>query len=641
MAEVWLAEAHSGQRVALKRIRRDRLGEPGFVPLFLREAEIALQVDHGNIAKVFGFGEHEGEYFLVMEYVDGVTLSEIVAAAQRQGRRLDPLFSAYVVAVLARALHHLHTLPDPETGQAQGLVHRDVSPQNLMVGFDGQVKLVDFGIAKGRTSQNLTERNMVRGKFQYFSPEQVRREPLDGRSDVFACGVLLFELCTGRLPFEGALLEVVDRIAREDLPVPSQVNPEIDPALEEILSKAMAPKERRYRTAAALEEELLAWVRGRAPGYGEREVAATLRSLRKAPAAEGASAGGATQAGGERRTARLHKLLRPEVLLAAAGLLFAVFLAWWIVGEPSVPPDRSRAPPEGARAPPSPLGSKPVAGRSPTAAASSDERAVSSTPSETVPHLPESAPVSGNAGGVPATGAVAGSREAAVGAWVPAVRRRHVRLEDVTVPDRLLPAVAITLNDPGAWHLRVSKGIRTGRQVGELFRTVHLQAAFDGSGSLQGLELRPPPNDPVVVEVPQAPATFRTVLLDMNPCTDNRGSAWVEGCAEGAACLRPTARWRRLARVQGAENCAEAAALPVPTFATGAFREVRVRGIDWIWMTTAGPHKRQLLTQGRWAGPLVGDRVYLVRPAWSVRAETPRAFVLEFRRRSHGRTGLR
>jgi tRNA A-37 threonylcarbamoyl transferase component Bud32 len=295
MAEIHLAESAVGRRVVVKRMRRQIASDPLFVEMFLREAAIAVRMQHGNIAQVFDFGEIDGEYFLVMEYVEGFSLSELQEICAERGIGLPFEFSVSVMAEVARALDHAHHLPG-EDGASLGIVHRDVSPQNVMLSLDGQVKLVDFGIAKGRQSQQLTRPGVARGKYRYFAPEQVRRQPVDARTDVHACGVVLYELLTGRPPFDGEFVEVLEDIVAGAFSSPCDVEPAVPERLDRVVLQAMATDpDRRYPRASDLERDLLGWLRATAGEYGEpqraafladvgqREVTATATSPRSRP----------------------------------------------------------------------------------------------------------------------------------------------------------------------------------------------------------------------------------------------------------------------------------------------------------------------------------------------------------------------
>jgi serine/threonine-protein kinase len=204
MAEVFLAiqrGAHGFEKpVAIKQLLPEIAEEPGLVEMFINEARLLAKLSHPNICQVFDFGEEQGRTFMAMEYLSGQTLSRLWRKGSKDGRPLSPELGAYVVARAADGLAHAHQASDLD-GKSLGIIHRDVSPQNIIVTYDGLVKLVDFGIARTATRARRTATGLVRGKVPYLSPEQVRGEPLDPRSDVFSLGIVLYEVLSGRYAF--------------------------------------------------------------------------------------------------------------------------------------------------------------------------------------------------------------------------------------------------------------------------------------------------------------------------------------------------------------------------------------------------------------------------------------------------------
>ncbi|RMG18687.1 MAG: serine/threonine protein kinase, partial [Deltaproteobacteria bacterium] len=277
MAEIWLAENAVGRKVVVKRIRRALADDPTFIRLFLREAEIAVTLDHANVAKTLDFGEVDGEYFLAMEFIDGQNLAAITARANKQGLALPFPVSVFVVASAARGLHYVHSATGPR-GQPRGIVHRDLTPQNLMCTYSGEVKILDFGIAKDAQGQSLTRPGIARGKYLYFSPEQVRERPLDARSDIYALGVVLYELFTGQSPYAAETVgDVLRAIDRANFAPPSTRAPDLPDALEAICLKAMARRPAdRYQSAAELEADLSGWLRRQAAHLDEEALAEFL-----------------------------------------------------------------------------------------------------------------------------------------------------------------------------------------------------------------------------------------------------------------------------------------------------------------------------------------------------------------------------
>ncbi len=256
MAEIFLArEAHvSAQRLlVLKRVLPHVAEDQHFVDMFVDEARLAMQLNHPNICHVYSFGEQEGTYYIAMEWVNGKTLSKIIRKAREQGGLPVPV-ALKIVAQVAEALDYAHRACDA-AGEPLGIVHRDVSPQNIMVSYDGVVKLLDFGIAKATSHSTRTEAGVIKGKFAYMSPQQCVGEPIDSRADVFALGVCLFEALTGRNPFRRqSEFETMTRIVGDPTPHVRERRPEVPDDVEEILQLAlMKQPERRYQTAGDMQ----------------------------------------------------------------------------------------------------------------------------------------------------------------------------------------------------------------------------------------------------------------------------------------------------------------------------------------------------------------------------------------------------
>jgi eukaryotic-like serine/threonine-protein kinase len=279
MGEVLLARRRgpSGfeRLCAIKTIRAELAGAATVRAMFLDEARLLARLVHPGVAQVFDFGEVSGALYLVMEYVPGLRFRELIE------RRPPPEIAARAVADAARAVHAAHELHDLD-GRALGVVHRDLSPENLMLGWNGQVKVLDFGIAlvKGRQAP-VTEVGTVKGKPPYMSPEQVKNEPVDRRSDVFSLGLVLHEMLTGEPVFEGESLYAVARsVVVQELVAPSAAGAAALPdGLDRAVMRALARDlDRRTPTAGALADELER-IAGRTGGetlasWAERELAA-------------------------------------------------------------------------------------------------------------------------------------------------------------------------------------------------------------------------------------------------------------------------------------------------------------------------------------------------------------------------------
>ena len=255
MAEIFRAKtfSHGGfeNLLVIKRIL-PHLGErPEFVDMFIDEAKVAVSLQHPNITQVFDFGKVGDGYFIAMECIDGKDLLEIMKALARQKKRLPIPFAAFIAMEVCRGLMHAHTRKDVD-GQPLKIVHRDVSPGNVLISYEGMVKLADFGIARA-VFANAPEMGMLKGKYEYMSPEQAAGEIVDYRSDLFSIGVILWEMLTGKRAFRtSSEEETLDRVRSVNLPNPKRVNPAVPDALDAICMKALS-LERSNRFADARE----------------------------------------------------------------------------------------------------------------------------------------------------------------------------------------------------------------------------------------------------------------------------------------------------------------------------------------------------------------------------------------------------
>lgn len=246
--------------VVLKRILPDAAQDERFVQMFLDEARITAAFSHPNIAQVFELGEDRDiGLFVAMEFIPGQNLNQVVDACAEQAAVLPLGFSISVVYECALALHYAHTFTLP-TGERSPVIHRDVAQKNVMVTFDGQVKLLDFGIAKAKGALSRTRAGTVKGTAGYMSPEQVRGENVDGRSDVFSLGVVLWEMMTGRRLFSADTeLEELRLILSGPIERPDDVEPSVTPALADVAMKALQrDKAKRYASARDFSRELQA-----------------------------------------------------------------------------------------------------------------------------------------------------------------------------------------------------------------------------------------------------------------------------------------------------------------------------------------------------------------------------------------------
>ena len=265
MAEVFLATQKGPEgferTVAIKRILPHLADVPQFVQMFMDEARLAAQLSHPNIAHIYEFGETEDAHFIAMEYIRGVDLSVVVLDGP--GRALPLEHAARIIADVCAALHYAHNMIGNDD-KPVGLVHRDISPQNVIVSFDGAVKILDFGIAKAAHHVERTQPGVVRGKYSYMSPEQVEGRRLDARSDLFSAGILLYELCTaGPLFPRTDAVQAMYAIRNTEAPQPLRDGAPLPSQLEQIIRRALARDlDARYQHAAEMQLELEQYLRG-------------------------------------------------------------------------------------------------------------------------------------------------------------------------------------------------------------------------------------------------------------------------------------------------------------------------------------------------------------------------------------------
>ncbi len=272
--------AARGRQVAIKVLNEHRVLDPEARALFLHEARVCALLDHQNLASVLDVDVADGRHFLAMEYVDGVDLRDLLAAAARASRAIPYEVALSIISAAAAGLDHAHRRCDAD-GRPLRLVHRDVSLSNIMVGHDGSVKVVDFGIASTTISEVHTLPGVVRGKASYMSPEQCLGDPLDHRTDVFALGVVLYELTTGTRCFHGKSdFERMLAVVRGDYIPPGQIVADYPPELERVIRTALAPQaDHRHASCAELIEALEAVRAGRGWAAGAQPIARLMVEL--------------------------------------------------------------------------------------------------------------------------------------------------------------------------------------------------------------------------------------------------------------------------------------------------------------------------------------------------------------------------
>jgi serine/threonine-protein kinase len=286
MAEIYLATARGPEgfekEVVIKRVRSFLSDDEGFVRMFIQEARLASRLNHANVVQIFDFDKHEDTYYLAMEYVRGTSLWNLRKRCREKGIRIPPVLVAHIGSQVAAGLHYAHRTRSPE-GETLGLVHRDVTPHNVLLSFDGAVKLTDFGIAKA--GNKLTQPGVLKGKFAYMAPEQARGDEVDARTDVFALGVVLWEMLTGGRLFDGESDVAVLRAVQESVIVPpARLNPDVPEVLNEVVCTALQREPAaRYQSAGELERALAQCVLRSATSVDDTDVGTFVRRLFDVP----------------------------------------------------------------------------------------------------------------------------------------------------------------------------------------------------------------------------------------------------------------------------------------------------------------------------------------------------------------------
>ncbi|MBL4685406.1 MAG: protein kinase, partial [Nannocystaceae bacterium] len=285
MAEVYAATVRVAEglekRVVVKRIRREFADQREFMRMFVDEAKIALSLNHANIVQVFDFGQVEGDFYLAMERVEGIDLMQLYHAVRRAGDNFPPVITAYIAHQVVAGLAYAHRKTD-DLGKPLGIVHRDASPHNIMVSAEGQVKILDFGIARTRahtlerlgnielamaSPSHQGDAETIKGKVAYMSPEQAHGQPVDPRSDIYSLGIVLHELISGRLLYRTKdRLAALEQVRAEAVRPLLEVAPDVSPDLAAIVDRCLArDPDERYPSARALQAALAAYLHGADP----------------------------------------------------------------------------------------------------------------------------------------------------------------------------------------------------------------------------------------------------------------------------------------------------------------------------------------------------------------------------------------
>lgn len=284
MAEIYKGLAYDlhgiKRTVVIKKILPQAAASKEFIDMLVAEAKIAVMLSHGNIAQIYDLGKAGSDYFIVMEYVEGRSVSQILKQCVAT-EQLPPVpVACYIIGEIAAGLDYMHRRTD-ERGHPLQIIHRDVSPQNVIVSYAGTVKIIDFGIAKARTQLETTDIGILKGKFAYMSPEQAEGNPIDSRSDTFSLGVIMHEMCTGKRLFKAAEnRETLRNVRRAVVVPPSTLRADLPAGIDPIVCKALAKRPAdRYPTAAAFRDDLIRFLYQQYPEFQPADVAAFLAAL--------------------------------------------------------------------------------------------------------------------------------------------------------------------------------------------------------------------------------------------------------------------------------------------------------------------------------------------------------------------------
>ncbi len=286
MAEVFLAKSRGAQSFekvwVIKRILPHLASRPHFVNMFVNEANIAVSLTHGNIVQVFDLGQVEGTYYIAMEHVQGHDLGRVTRVCRKRNIPIPVEMAVFVAIQVTNALEYAHRRRDAHM-VPMNIVHRDVSPQNILISEEGEVKLTDFGIARARNTLPVNDHQTLQGKYPYMSPEQARGEEVDARTDIFSLGTVLYELLTGENPFACPSMEqTLDQVASGSAVPVHVAHPHVPEALSHILAVAMSPSaEGRHPTAGHLHDELLQFLQAQGENPTSQDLSVFLEGIRK------------------------------------------------------------------------------------------------------------------------------------------------------------------------------------------------------------------------------------------------------------------------------------------------------------------------------------------------------------------------
>lgn len=310
MAEIYRGKGLSLQgiekTVAIKRILPALTSKPKFVTMFLDEARLAMRLNHANIVQVFDVGRSGGTYFLIMEFVEGPNLKRLLEGVMERGERVPTPIALFIVSEVCKGLQYAHNVRDDQ-GRHLRIIHRDISPSNILLSQSGEVKVTDFGLAKAMTHVELTDPGIIKGKFSYLCPEAIAEDAeIDHRADIFSLGIILWEMLAGRRLFVAETdTAILDMVERAEVPSLRKLSPDVPPELEDVVNRALAKSAaNRFSSAAAFGDAVVDILFKRGMKVSAHDLTEYLR-VQKAPG-EGTNAEDPVQ--------RIRSLLREEVL---------------------------------------------------------------------------------------------------------------------------------------------------------------------------------------------------------------------------------------------------------------------------------------------------------------------------------------
>jgi serine/threonine-protein kinase len=289
MAEIYRARLASadgaGRVIVIKRIQAGHGADQEFIQMFRSEIKVTMGFNHPNIVQLYDFGEENNQPYIAMEWVDGKNLRQLMARFIELKQRFPVDLAVQIIEQAACGLNYAHHFKDKITGNALNIVHRDISPQNLIISFEGSVKVIDFGIAKASVNSEATRAGVIKGKPSYLSPEQINGDALDGRSDIFSLGTVLWELLAGKKLFAGdsdlAILKQIESCNTHVKP-PSTINPDVPPELDYIVLRSLAKhRDKRYQTAEEFQRALHKFLYAHSPEFNPSDLAYYAKDLFK------------------------------------------------------------------------------------------------------------------------------------------------------------------------------------------------------------------------------------------------------------------------------------------------------------------------------------------------------------------------